>query len=106
MNMKSIVKVLLTALVLPVAAYAQHDHNGHNMPANKQEQKTGSPDTTKKKEQHTGHSDDKNMSHAYSLSLPMNRNGSGTAWLPDNSPMYGKMLHSRKWMYMLHGNLF
>ena len=41
-----------------------------------------------------------NMSHSFSLHLPMNRNGSGTGWLPDHSPMYGRMLHSRKWMYM------
>lgn len=46
------------------------------------------------------------MTHAFSLSLPMTRNGSGTGWLPDASPMYGYMLHSRKWMYMFHGNLF
>src|SRR5690606_29169406 len=31
---------------------------------------------------------------------------SGTGWLPDNSPMNGYMLHSKKWMYMFHGNLF
>ena len=47
-----------------------------------------------------------NMSHAFSLNLPMNRNGSGTGWLPDASPMYGNMYHSKKWMYMLHYNLF
>jgi hypothetical protein len=47
-----------------------------------------------------------NMSHSFSLHLPMQRNGSGTAWLPDASPMYGYMYHSPKWMYMLHGNLF
>jgi hypothetical protein len=46
------------------------------------------------------------MSHAYSLNLPMNRNGSGTGWLPDASPMYGYMLHTEKWMYMIHGNIF
>lgn len=45
------------------------------------------------------------MSHAYSLNLPMQRNGSGTSWLPDASPMYGLMFHSKKWMYMLHGNV-
>jgi len=45
------------------------------------------------------------MSHAYSLNLPMQRNGSGTSWLPDASPMYGMMLHSKNWMYMLHGNI-
>jgi len=47
-----------------------------------------------------------NMSHSFSLHLPMERNGSGTGWLPDASPMYGYMYHSPKWMYMLHGNLF
>jgi hypothetical protein len=46
------------------------------------------------------------MSHAFSLNLSMNRNGSGTGWLPDEAPMYGYMLHSKKWMYMIHGNVF
>lgn len=46
------------------------------------------------------------MSHAFSPSLPMNRNGSGTGWLPDASPVYGGMIHGRKWMYMVHGNFF
>lgn len=46
------------------------------------------------------------MSHAYSLNLPMNRNGSGTGWLTDTSPMYGYMIHSKKWMFMFHGNIF
>lgn len=45
------------------------------------------------------------MTHSFSLNLPMNRNGSGTGWLPDASPMYGYMLHSKKWMYMIHGNV-
>lgn len=45
------------------------------------------------------------MSHSYSLNLPMNINGSGTGWLTANSPMYGYMLHSKKWMYMAHGNI-
>jgi len=50
---------------------------------------------------------DKNtlMTHSYSLNLPMNRNGSGTSWLPDASPVYGLMIHSKKWMYMFHGNI-
>ena len=47
-----------------------------------------------------------NMSNAFSLNLPMSRNGSGTAWCPDAAPMYGQMYHSKNWMYMLHYNLF
>lgn len=46
------------------------------------------------------------MSHAFSLNLPMNRNGSGTGMLPDTAPMYGHMFHSRDWMFMMHYNLF
>lgn len=46
------------------------------------------------------------MSHAFLLNLPMNRNGSGTGWLPDTAPMYGHMYHSSNWMFMLHYNLF
>lgn len=46
------------------------------------------------------------MSHSFSLNLPMNRNGSGTGWLPDASPMYGYMIHTKKWMYMVHGSIF
>lgn len=45
------------------------------------------------------------MNSGLSLNLPMNRDGSGTAWLPDASPMYGIILNSGKWMYMLHGNI-
>lgn len=46
------------------------------------------------------------MSDPFSLNLPMQRHGSGTAWLPDASPMNAYMFHAKKWMYMLHGNLF
>jgi hypothetical protein len=47
-----------------------------------------------------------NMSHAFSLNLPMSRNGSGSGWMPDASPVYANMYHSKNWMYMLHYNLF
>ena len=46
------------------------------------------------------------MSHILSLNLPMNRNGSGTSWNPDESPMYMYMNKAGKWTYMLHGNFF
>jgi hypothetical protein len=46
------------------------------------------------------------MNHAYSLSLPMNRNGSGTSWSPDNTPMYMLMKHGKKDMWMFHGSVW
>lgn len=72
-------------------AFAQHDH-GQHQPA----------DSVK----HAKMPEMNSMSHSYSRSLPMNRNGSGTGWLPDASPMYGYMHHHEDWMFMLHGNLF
>jgi len=77
----SIVVIFLTFPA--VAVFAQHQHHPDTMDS------IGPP-----------------MSHSYSLNLPMNRNGSGTGWLTDASPMYGYMLHSKKWMYMFHGNIF
>jgi len=101
--MKKLVGFLLIMCMFATASKAQHEHH---MPMN---------DTTKHKAKDTMNMemDDMNMdmdmgkmNHAFSLNLPMSRNGSGTAWLPDASPMYGNMYHSGKWMYMLHGNLF
>lgn len=46
------------------------------------------------------------MTHSFSLSLPMTRNGSGTGWQPDATPMYAYMKHGSKWNYMLHGSIF
>src|SRR6185436_11326646 len=46
------------------------------------------------------------MTHAFSRNLPMNRNGSGTGWLPDETPMYAWMQHKGSWNYMWHGGLF
>jgi len=84
------------------ASYAQHDHH-HNT-----EKDTTKKDTLKKHDHHMDHDtmDMGSMTHAYSVNLPMFRNGSGTAWAPDASPMYGYMIHAKKWMLMFHGNVF
>ncbi len=72
---------------------AKDPHAGHNM----QDMK---PDTA-----HRGHKMGF-MSSAYSLNLPMSRNGSGTSWLPDNSPMYMYMTGNDRRNFMFHGNVF
>ncbi|QNF33179.1 hypothetical protein HUW51_10735 [Adhaeribacter swui] len=46
------------------------------------------------------------MTHAFSRSLPMNRNGSGTAWNPDETPMYMYMKHAGNWNMMFHGSVY
>jgi hypothetical protein len=58
--------------------------------------------------QHSGHdtlAHQASMCHAYSLSLPMTRNGSGTGWQPDESPIYAYMAHRGKMMFMVHGSV-
>ncbi len=51
--------------------------------------------------------DQHEMSAITSLSLPMTRNGSGTGWQPDASPMYAYMDHDLGgWQLMAHGSLF
>lgn len=86
---------LLTLKVMPsLAQHHQHEQPNTN---HVNHQNTMEPDSSMK--------DMPPMSHAFSLNLPMNRNGSGTAWLPDAAPMYGVMIHSSKWMYMLHWNI-
>jgi hypothetical protein len=94
-------------------AVAQHEH--HAQPKS-DTSKTSGKKASEENRHNSAHEDHDSMqhmdssmtpmSHSYSLNLPMNRNGSGTGWLTDSSPMYGYMLHSKKWMYMFHGNIF
>ncbi|WP_046247263.1 hypothetical protein [Hymenobacter terrenus] len=46
------------------------------------------------------------MSHAFSRRLPMSRNGSGTSWHPDQTPLYMWMQHQGPWMLMYHSAVF
>ena len=38
--------------------------------------------------------------------ISMTRDGSGTSWLPDETPMYALHRQSNDWMLMLHANAF
>ena len=51
--------------------------------------------------QHEGHDGEPGP-----LGIPMTRHGSGTGWLPDDSPMSGFHFTAGGWRLMLHGNLF
>lgn len=88
--MKSLFILLLCCLII-APLYAQHEHHTEDK-----------VDTTSNHAHHERMNMDQQMdsasapmSHAFSLNLPMNRNGSGTGWLPDAAPMYGYMLHAK-----------
>ena len=91
--------LFLWGLCIAMQAAAQHKHNAPEM-------KPKAGDSATVHHHHDSMEMNDQMSHAFSPNLPMNRNGSGTGWLPDASPVYGAMLHGKKWMYMLHGNIF
>jgi hypothetical protein len=46
------------------------------------------------------------MHSSINLADPMTREGSGTSWIPDSSPMYGRMFMFDDNMLMLHGAIF
>jgi len=46
------------------------------------------------------------MQSSVNVADPMNRESSGTAWVPDSSPMYGRMFMFGDDMLMLHGAIF
>src|SRR6476646_1379850 len=58
---------------------------------------------------HEGHGQmmhEMKMQSSVNLADPMSREGSGTSWLPDSSPMYGRMFMLGQDMLMLHGAIF
>ncbi len=109
--MKKYIALAVMFCLLAVASKAQHEHqmpkDSTKPKVNNLPMKMGTDSMMQDDHNMMNHDMNMdNMSHAFSLNLPMSRNGSGTSWLPDASPMYGNMYHSKKWMYMLHGNLF
>src|SRR5215212_5367831 len=104
--MKKTIKLLVLGILFSVSAntFGQHDHHNHADTA-KPESKHDMANMDSTHHHKTG-GDMPPMTHAFSLNLAMTRNGSGTGWLPDSTPMYGYMVHGKKWMYMFHGNIF
>jgi hypothetical protein len=94
--------------MISAPVFAQHEH--HQQPAKDtvnhemHEKKADHETMNHSKMDHSGMQHQ--MTHSFSLSLPMTRNGSGTGWQPDATPMYAYMKHGDKWNYMLHGSIF
>jgi hypothetical protein len=83
---------------LSATALAKEDEMHQHRPSNRSE--AGN---------HQGHgmsSMQMEMRSSIDLADPMSREGSGTSWLPDSSPMYAKMFMFGENMLMLHGAIF
>ncbi len=113
--MKKSAWILLLVLTGSGKVLAQHDHHPKkdSLPVKKDSMSHHSPvkDTARHKQSadHSGHDMPDGIampSHAYSRSLPMNRNASGTAWNPDASPMYMWLKQTDKTGWMFHGSIF
>jgi hypothetical protein len=79
---------------------AQHDMEGR-APSRPTQEITPRPSPH---HDHTMH--EMKMQSSVNLAEPMTREGSGTSWLPDSSPMYGRMFMLGQDMLMLHGAAF
>ncbi|PQA59328.1 hypothetical protein [Siphonobacter curvatus] len=91
--------LIIGLLTVSSSVWAQHEP--HHMHADSTKKPMVHHDSTAHGRMH-----EHTMTHLYSLSLPMNRNGSGTGWQPDATPLYAWMAHRSKWMYMVHGSVF
>ncbi len=86
--------------------FSQHEHHAmtDTVPKKKELKPTAKKMTTTDTMDHSVHMT--MASHAYSRNLSMSRNGSGTGWNPDASPMYMWMKSTKKADWMFHGSLF
>ncbi|HET9856233.1 MAG TPA: heavy metal-binding domain-containing protein [Chthoniobacterales bacterium] len=56
--------------------------------------------------QHADHKNEMKMQSSVNMADPMSRESSGTAWVPDSTPIYGRMWMFGDDMLMLHGGIF
>jgi hypothetical protein len=103
--MKKFIFFIVIACLWVQASKAQHENHMQD-PGKSKKQKTDSTQMKGMDHEQMDMESMPMMSDPFSLNLPMQRQGSGTAWLPDASPTFGYMFHAPKWSYMLHGNLF
>ena len=110
MNLMKKILVTIVWLFVMLTAHAQQHHNMDSMNmGNMKMSHNTMPVKDSMMNMNAMNMDDMNMhgmSHSYSLSLPMNRNGSGTSWSPDNNPMHMIMTHTKRGMWMFHGSIF
>ncbi|HEY6071666.1 MAG TPA: heavy metal-binding domain-containing protein, partial [Chthoniobacterales bacterium] len=83
-------------------------HAAHNAPETHADHATHNADGMAMAEHHRGDHPQHEMEMHSSINIvdPMNREGSGTSWIPDSSPIYAYMKMFGDDMLMLHGAIF
>lgn len=117
--MKNNVILILAILLAGIGmAHAQHDHHMHTTPADTVKEAPVHQHPATPAKQPAGANKHKpampadtakhmhGMPSSYSRNLPMNRDGSGTSWQPDESPMMMYMLMKNNTALMWHGAIY
>lgn len=100
--------LLLTSLIASSPVRGQDTGHEHHAPADT------TKDTHEPAAEHEGH--DRMTEHAHGMYaaapsavlpvVPMERDGSGTSWIPDTSPMHAAHFRRGGWDLMLHGTAY
>lgn len=92
----------LALAVLSVTTRPAHAQTSPDAPQQQHDQEVAQPDDRMAQHdmQHM------NMAPDQGMSMPATREGSGTSWLPDETPMYATHAQAGPWMLMAHGNAF
>ena len=85
---------------------AQRPHRPTDQPAPSSHASHGSEHEKMHPPSHDSGAAGMEMHSTIDLADPMSREGSGTSWIPDSSPMYGRMFMFGENMLMLHGAIF
>jgi hypothetical protein len=86
--------------------HAMHDANGMAMPEHQRAGTNEHPPSHAATTATSDHEMKTSMQSSINIADPMNRESSGTAWVPDSTPMYGYMKMFGDDMLMLHGGIF
>ena len=85
------------------ASQAHQDHSGHQSKTKKpSDQHQGHGGTTSPETSHSGTHGETHAMHGFLGPYPINREGSGTSWLPDTTPHFGVHNTYGEWQTMYH----
>ena len=85
---------------MPKSEHTTHQHMSHDANG------MAMPDHEHPPSHSSGAAGEMKMQSSVNVADPMNRESSGTSWIPDSSPMYGRMFMFGDDMLMLHGAIF